>query len=174
VGYDAHYWSSSPGAYDNSSLYFDMNNYSNISTNSGRRSNGFSVRCFKNIEPRQTSLPFDTYTQTLLNAYDYINNIGANEYNYGSGYIEYERVYDSMTRERLAYAIAHWAEEVLGLKADTSIVPHFTDVSKESMYYEDIIKVAQMGLMGQNRTDFNPKGYTTKAEVASILSRALR
>ena len=74
----------------------------------------------------------------------------------------------------MAKMIANYATKVLGLKPDTTRDCTFDDVanvSPELQWY--ITEACQLGLMGVGINNFDPNGWVTRAQLGTMLSRAL-
>jgi len=90
--------------------------------------------------------------------------------------IEKADMYGPLTRIALAkmmsnYVLSEWLQEL-----DTSKECKFPDVTKslDSAYDNGMTKACQLGLMGVDITKFNPYKIVSRAEFATVLSRALR
>jgi len=90
--------------------------------------------------------------------------------------IEKADMYGLLTRIALAkmmsnYVLSEWLQEL-----DTSKECKFPDVpeSLDSAYDNGMTKACQLGLMGVDITKFNPYKIVSRAEFATVLSRALR
>jgi hypothetical protein len=103
-----------------------------------------------------------SYGEELESAYAYAYSVGATtQYP-----IENANIYGAITRAELAKVISNWANKVLGVEADTSSTPSFSDINslKNSDLYAAVITATQMGLMGQGITAFRPYDTVTRAE----------
>jgi hypothetical protein len=111
-----------------------------------------------------------TFSAELEDAYAYAYEMGVTT----MSPIENANMYGAITRAEMSKMIANRAEEVLGLKADTSASCVFNDTaSVKGDLAGTIIKACQMGLMGQGITSFRPYDTVSRAEFGTILSRAL-
>ena len=74
----------------------------------------------------------------------------------------------------MAKMMVNYAIKVLDLKPNTMKTCSFDDTSKESAELKGYMTYAcQLGLMGVGTNKFNPNGEVTRAEFATVLSRAL-
>jgi hypothetical protein len=88
--------------------------------------------------------------------------------------IEKADMYGPLTRIALAkmmsnYVLSEWLQEL-----DTSKECKFSDVpeSLDSAYDNSVTRACQLGLMGVDITKFNPYKIVSRAEFATVLSRA--
>jgi hypothetical protein len=89
--------------------------------------------------------------------------------------IEESNVYGTLIRSHMAKMLSAWGTDVLGLTPDTSATCEFTDIENQTQEMKDfIIESCQLGLMGQNISEFRPNDKVTRAEFGTVLSRALR
>jgi hypothetical protein len=89
--------------------------------------------------------------------------------------IEESNVYGTLIRSHMAKMLSAWGTDVLGLTPDTSATCEFTDIENQTQEMKDfIVESCQLGLMGQNISEFRPNDKVTRAEFGTVLSRALR
>jgi len=81
----------------------------------------------------------------------------------------------TLQRSHLAKMIVNYADEILGLKPDTSKTCNFPDIWWQNAELRWYIRLScQMWLMWVGISNFYPTAKVTRAEFGTILSRALR
>lgn len=75
----------------------------------------------------------------------------------------------------MAKMISNFAITLGGLTPNTSLDCEFDDIGNQSAEMKFYIKLScQLGLMGQNMTDFLPNQQVTRAQFGTIMSRLIR
>jgi len=111
-----------------------------------------------------------TYSTELQGAYTYAYQIGSTS----QTSIDTADMYWPLIRSHMAKMMVNYAIKVIGLQANVSRVCDFTDIDNESPELKGYIKQAcQLGIMGQNISDFKPNAPVTRAEFGTTLSRTL-
>ena len=80
----------------------------------------------------------------------------------------------NLTRSQLAKIITNYAINVLWKSPNTSRICTFSDISTQSKEMQTYsFSACQLGLMGQDKTTFDPNWNVTRAQFSTILSRLL-
>ena len=79
----------------------------------------------------------------------------------------------NITREEMSKMISNYAVNILWRTPDTTKSCFFVDSNINPDLVEFVTKSCQLWLMGQWVTSFKPKNYVTRAELWTVLSRAL-
>jgi hypothetical protein len=118
----------------------------------------------------QTNTVWSFYSAELQWAYDYAYQIGITTV----PSIDNADMKWTLIRSHMAKMMVNYARWVLNKVADTSIICNFTDIlnqTEELRWY--IIEACQMGLMWVWLSKFDPNWIVTRAELGTVLSRAL-